>query len=590
MKKLYTLALGLLLGSVGMSAAEVTEIVPTVTPTSGSTFTFDEMSETTIKVDWNGEQLFYNQNSPYFNPDYGYLELDLNIDGETVDWIPAFIMPQADGSYSLEINVSYGWTWQWLPEDFGYNFSFDLYMPENSLFIGSEDGNVNATLSLSYNISENGSGGEGDGEGEGEGGGITSLDAYSEPENGSSLSYEEMGELCDSYYGGPWLIWGSGSPLYFNKESFDYNPYYEGGAIYVEVFVNGERTYLFADGIIYSEYYGLEIAYSELDIQLGDIWSYLYEDYGYNFELQLKIYEGSLFVGKNGGDVNGDIVLTYQIGESGVTNPYLSEPDFDVTDNVFYIYWDQEIQIANGASTVTAQMYYPGNIGTPLPVQMTGPVAWDPELADMTPDYPNNALMLDLTPYLIQYGNGKYQLMVTNEGVVTNEDGTQKNEPFRSPNFELVTDGITVAPDAVSYSDLGITLDYNYKVKINNDNTFGIIITNVKDANDSFSPTADDITIVDDTKVSINLMGYEFTQGETYEFNIPEGYFLVGAGCPSEAVEGKFTSESTGIGSFNSSIENTPVYNLQGVKVGNGIENLNNGIYIINGKKVVVRK
>ena len=52
-----------------------------------------------------------------------------------------------------------------------------------------------------------------------------------------------------------------------------------------------------------------------------------------------------------------------------------------------------------------------------------------------------------------------------------------------------------------------------------------------------------------------------------------------------------YSKQTTGITTIQREIENDVVYNLQGVKVGsrNELKSLPRGIYIIGGKKVVVR-
>lgn len=46
---------------------------------------------------------------------------------------------------------------------------------------------------------------------------------------------------------------------------------------------------------------------------------------------------------------------------------------------------------------------------------------------------------------------------------------------------------------------------------------------------------------------------------------------------------------TSGVNSLESEAAETPVYNLEGVKVGNSLEGLSKGIYVVNGKKVVVK-
>lgn len=62
------------------------------------------------------------------------------------------------------------------------------------------------------------------------------------------------------------------------------------------------------------------------------------------------------------------------------------------------------------------------------------------------------------------------------------------------------------------------------------------------------------------------------------------------SGVANEAVSMVIEVIATGIDSVGSGNEAKAVYNLHGVKVAESVDNLPAGIYVVDGKKVVVRK
>ena len=103
--------------------------------------------------------------------------------------------------------------------------------------------------------------------------------------------------------------------------------------------------------------------------------------------------------------------------------------------------------------------------------------------------------------------------------------------------------------------------------------------------------------------IDINLSSFLTEEGD-YEIVLPEGYLNIsyfdeatstyGSGINNEVVYTvKYENgETSGVNTIGAAVENVieGIYNLQGVKVNKDLNGLSNGIYIINGKKVMIRK
>lgn len=99
-----------------------------------------------------------------------------------------------------------------------------------------------------------------------------------------------------------------------------------------------------------------------------------------------------------------------------------------------------------------------------------------------------------------------------------------------------------------------------------------------------------EVTINKDNELVIDLSSLE--PGD-YEVVIPEGLVFViedGEKYINPDIWLEYTiSLSDGVTSIKVNKEPSQIYNLNGVKMGNGLNNLTPGIYLINGKKVMVK-
>ena len=96
MKKLYTLALGLALGAIGLSAnAEVTKIPAQYFPESNEITSFEDLyfycdALGGPVITWDSP-IYYNTDSYDYSPDYEVIYVDFLADGETIGTVYAEI-------------------------------------------------------------------------------------------------------------------------------------------------------------------------------------------------------------------------------------------------------------------------------------------------------------------------------------------------------------------------------------------------------------------------------------------------------------------------------------------------------------------
>lgn len=101
------------------------------------------------------------------------------------------------------------------------------------------------------------------------------------------------------------------------------------------------------------------------------------------------------------------------------------------------------------------------------------------------------------------------------------------------------------------------------------------------------------VTLVQDkTNIYIGA-GNKFyypADAEACQMNGLRAYFIVPEGTDIKKLRANLDGATTSLGEiFNTEESNTPVYNLQGQCVGNSLNTLKSGIYVQNGKKVVVK-
>lgn len=79
------------------------------------------------------------------------------------------------------------------------------------------------------------------------------------------------------------------------------------------------------------------------------------------------------------------------------------------------------------------------------------------------------------------------------------------------------------------------------------------------------------------------------TKQTSYKFTLNYGTFTIDGLQDSEQTTLTFTDVTTGVAQLGADSAEAPVYNLQGIAVGKGLDKLPAGIYIVNGRKVTVK-
>lgn len=96
---------------------------------------------------------------------------------------------------------------------------------------------------------------------------------------------------------------------------------------------------------------------------------------------------------------------------------------------------------------------------------------------------------------------------------------------------------------------------------------------------------------LNEEEVSVTISLGNALEPGTYYLSFNEGSVLID-NVPNETIETMFVvvGNTSAINSLNAEGVDAPVFNIQGVKVSGNLENLPAGIYVVNGKKVLVRK
>ena len=138
-------------------------------------------------------------------------------------------------------------------------------------------------------------------------------------------------------------------------------------------------------------------------------------------------------------------------------------------------------------------------------------------------------------------------------------------------NWEDITEGITYKHDSTKAPTLALLSDSWQIVEYNNGTVTGT-----------------------DPNLAWNSYYGVKTEG-TYLFTIPDGYMTATDANGNTAKSDEFQAviyfdKSTGVNTISvEKVEKDAIYNLNGVKVNQDVNNLPAGLYIVNGKKVVIK-
>ena len=327
--------------------------------------------------------------------------------------------------------------------------------------------------------------------------------------------------------------------------------------------------------------------------------------------------------------VNNELTLTYVIF-NGLSYATVLSPEYEsvVMPGNVELTWDYQTVYATEAGLSATLKYY---------VESDDPDAWWPE--EKTVDVPlsafafatlsdeeggvdngpgdvpvpeaeegaasGNVLIVKVAD-LLDGVTGNVTLVIP-EGIVENEDGLVN--PEQSVSFKI-TPAFEGADDyELTYNEETNALDLTWGeglwLSINRSAQEAYFLVNEElkietSIYDSFDNPTGDVSL-NDTNDTVSFSLNNLTVDGNYTLVIPEAYILIeDNNVMSASLEityefnldaGVFSDGHTvGVSSLNSEfVAPTGVYNLQGVKVGDSVEGLAKGLYIVNGKKVLVK-
>ena len=253
--------------------------------------------------------------------------------------------------------------------------------------------------------------------------------------------------------------------------------------------------------------------------------------------------------------------------------------------------WPEEVTLVN-AEDVNIIVYYNTDIVGRLNATYINLVpggSSDPGIATRAETGDKGSLMFILLGAAeVITEEGEYEIRLP-EGILMNAAGEVNQEQmFKIESTGLATGVVT--PESGSIFETGedviITITYDGVVEQNYSEDAPVIVTNYDDYDEALQWTPG-VLYINENSVVINL-GSELEEG-LYYVDFREGQILVD-GVENAAIEYMFTvgDDSTGINAIESGdTAAKTIYNLNGVKVNEN--NLGKGVYIINGKKVVIK-
>lgn len=188
--------------------------------------------------------------------------------------------------------------------------------------------------------------------------------------------------------------------------------------------------------------------------------------------------------------------------------------------------------------------------------------------------------------------DGNSLVITLPEGIVKNSEGllnpTQDLTFYILPSFT----NYTVTPETGSIlasDDAVVTISFQGNpIEYNQDSVTAYIYE--PEFEEIHLDYNKEVTINENNEIVVNMT--TLSPGE-YELVIPEGFVMVKdseENYLSPDIWLEFTiSESEGISTVTLSTRNNSVYNLNGVKVGDSLRSLIPGIYVVDGKKVLVK-
>lgn len=373
--------------------------------------------------------------------------------------------------------------------------------------------------------------------------------------------------------------------LTVNTYSEAYDSFFE--CLYFDVLVNDEPWMI-------EEYGGAEPAqvtggvYSwapnVLTISFGMIEDEFKNEFG-SGKITVIIPEAAVLIGSD--DANAPITLEYMIENNSLPEP-VQYMDNDPFMPAFIVYWDEPIIINDDpeADSLEIKLYTPKNLSEPISAQLYLTTYSDEssEPGITTRAAGNNGLILSLTGMGEENGYGRYSFGIP-AGVITNDEGKANDYIWCEFDIEEPIELVEVAvvditEDAITVSWPGITSVTEY----NPDG--GRILLMSADYTEEYPFTLGDGVSIENGVVTISLDGIELTDGVSYELIIPEYFFYLGPDADKANALVDYYFDYSAVKALGVEGGDAVIYNLQGQKVANP----GSGLYIINGKKVLIRK
>ncbi len=297
-----------------------------------------------------------------------------------------------------------------------------------------------------------------------------------------------------------------------------------------------------------------------------------------------------------------EITATYNIkeelileGVAPVNNSVVEELSF------FHLFFNTGIFISeNAKATITNTDN--GNI--------VGSYNLDVLVMPANMEYESSEIYISLETPITEAGN--YSVTIP-AGVIGNASDATNDEIILNYQVKPSTSGIyfftpadgsiveSLSKIMVEYTD-GFGVSWNYDAVLTNANGEVVAKSFTSNGIEEILPENQDAPI---TQVNITLQdvttkeAIPITTPGVYTLTLPKGFFNLGSGFDTEdspEVTATFTIQTSGIdGVISDNASVYEVYNLQGISImsttdKSAIDDLNEGLYIINGKKVYINK
>ena len=282
---------------------------------------------------------------------------------------------------------------------------------------------------------------------------------------------------------------------------------------------------------------------------------------------------------------------TYMSAEPTVY--YDSEPGWET----LFLIWDESLEAIDEEAALEATLTTPEGASVAVVMYVT---TYHPEVSDepteddsATSPAADNALMVQMSQYVSQYGAGEYSISF---GSVVKNSAGEWNNPVENKAFTVEVPSFAegkISPESGAIFAEGdevlFTISFEGEVVANEDAEYVVMVyggpeEEVIEEYYDWSLAGIVYVTADADSVVIDL-GTELAAG-FYQLAFFEGAVTVD-GNPNQMVEANFevSADTEGVGSLNAADGANVIYNLQGVKV----QNPTKGLYIINGKKVILK-